>query len=206
MNIKYQVVHNASIMNAIGCCGLQLYSFGETISIPYWSETWQPDSFYDKIKINRDNGLHTLCLLGWIDIFRIEWNGGTKIAVRFFFADIRVKEPTLESIMKKKKEYQPPRFMSVAEAAVQLLQIIKKKRDDGIQSADLAYDENSLFVGVARVGHETQSIVVCKLNQMAETNLGSPLHSLVLPATKLHPIEIEYLQQFSDEKLDDNVT
>lgn len=68
MNIKYQVIHNASIMNAIGCCGLQLYSFGETISIPYWSDTWQPDSFYDKIKINRDNGFHTLCLLGWEDI------------------------------------------------------------------------------------------------------------------------------------------
>lgn len=66
MNIKYQVIHNASIMNAIGCCGLQLYNFGETISIPYWSDTWQPDSFYDKIKINRDNGLHTLCLLGLI--------------------------------------------------------------------------------------------------------------------------------------------
>jgi len=183
MNIKYQVIHNASIMNAIGCCGLQLYSFGETISIPYWDDTWQPDSFYDKIKINRDNGLHTLCLL-----------------------DIRVKEPTLESIMKKKKEYQAPRFMTVAEAAVQLLQIINKKRNNGIKSEELAYTESSLCVGVARVGHETQSIVVCKLDQMAETNLGAPLHSLVLPATKLHPLEVEYLQQFSDEKLDQNVT
>lgn len=62
--IKFQVIHNASIMNAIGCCGLQLYSFGETISIPYWSDTWQPDSFYDKIKVNVQNGFHTLCLLG----------------------------------------------------------------------------------------------------------------------------------------------
>lgn len=123
-----------------------------------------------------------------------------------FFADIRVKEPTLESITKKKKEYQPPRFMSVAEASAQLLQIVQKKRDAGIKSSDLAYDENSLFVGVARVGHETQSIVVCKLNQMAETNLGAPLHSLVLPAEKLHPIEVEYLQQFSDEKLEEHVT
>lgn len=103
--------------------------------------------------------------------------------------------------MKKKKEYQPPRFMSVAEAADQLLRIVKKKLDDGIQKVDLAYDENSLFVGVARVGHETQSIVVCKLSQMAETDLGAPLHSLVLPTKKLHPIEIEYLQQFSEEKL-----
>lgn len=62
--IKFQVIHNASIMNAIGCCGLQLYSFGETVSIPYWSDTWQPDSFYDKIKVNVQNGFHTLCLLG----------------------------------------------------------------------------------------------------------------------------------------------
>lgn len=64
LNIKFQVVHNASILNAVGCCGLQLYSFGETISIPYWSDTWQPDSFYDKISVNVNNGFHTLCLLG----------------------------------------------------------------------------------------------------------------------------------------------
>lgn len=62
--IPYQVVHNASIMNAIGCCGLQLYQFGETVSIPYWTDTWRPDSFYDKIKKNIDCGFHTLCLLG----------------------------------------------------------------------------------------------------------------------------------------------
>lgn len=67
--IKFQVIHNASIMNAIGCCGLQLYSFGETISIPYWSDTWQPDSFYDKIKVNVQNGFHTLCLLGELFFF-----------------------------------------------------------------------------------------------------------------------------------------
>lgn len=96
--------------------------------------------------------------------------------------------------------------MSVAEASSQLLEIVKKKRDSGIKSENLAYDENSLFVGVARVGHDTQSIVVCKLHQMAETDLGAPLHSLVLPATKLHPIEVEYLQQFSDEKLEEHLT
>lgn len=38
--------------------------------------------------------------------------------------DIRVKEPTTESLMKKKREFEPPRFMSVAEAATQLMQII----------------------------------------------------------------------------------
>lgn len=44
----------------------QLYNFGETVSIPYWTESWQPDSFYDKILGNLSRGLHTLCLLGKI--------------------------------------------------------------------------------------------------------------------------------------------
>lgn len=62
--IPVKVVHNASILNAVGCCGLQLYSFGETVSIPYWTDSWQPDSFYDKILNNYTNNMHTLCLLG----------------------------------------------------------------------------------------------------------------------------------------------
>ncbi|CAB4015872.1 diphthine methyl ester synthase [Paramuricea clavata] len=62
--IAYTVIHNASIINAVGCCGLQLYNFGETVSIVFWEESWKPDSFYDKIALNLRNGLHTLCLLG----------------------------------------------------------------------------------------------------------------------------------------------
>lgn len=180
--IPVQVVHNASIMNAIGCCGLQLYRYGETVSIPYWTDTWEPDSFYDKIKINIDCGFHTLCLL-----------------------DIRVKEPTIESILKKKKEYEPPRFMSCSEAASQLLKILLKKRDAGIADTELAYLESSLCVGVARVGHDSQTIVVCRLSEMVDQDLGGPLHSLVLPSKHLHPLEIEYLQQFCKEKLEESV-
>lgn len=64
MGVNVKVVHNASVMNAIGACGLQLYRYGETVSIPFFTETWRPDSFYVKIKNNRQFGLHTLCLLG----------------------------------------------------------------------------------------------------------------------------------------------
>ncbi|CAG8596506.1 17284_t:CDS:2 [Dentiscutata erythropus] len=64
LNIPVTVIHNASIINAIGACGLQLYNFGQTISIPFFTDTWKPDSFYDRIKENKDLGLHTLCLLG----------------------------------------------------------------------------------------------------------------------------------------------
>lgn len=106
--IKFEVVHNASILNAVGCCGLQLYSFGETVSIPLWTETWQPDSFFHKIISNFSRNLHTLCLL-----------------------DIKVKEPTLESLTRKKKEYMPPKFMSVKEAAEQILKIIEKRNELG---------------------------------------------------------------------------
>lgn len=174
--IKFQIIHNASIMNAVGSCGLQLYHFGETISIPFWTDSWKPDSFYEKIKANRQHGLHTLCLL-----------------------DIKVKEPTFESMTKKKKEYMPPKFMSVSEAADQLLQIIEKKKVEGIH--DLAYDENSIFVGLARIGHESQKIIVCSLKEMKDYDLGSPLHSIVLPSNNLHELEKDYLQQFSEKPL-----
>ena len=46
------------------CYEHQLYNFGETVSIVLWTDTWKPDSFYDKIAANKKQGLHTLCLLG----------------------------------------------------------------------------------------------------------------------------------------------
>lgn len=93
----------------------------------------------------------------------------------------------------------PPRFMSVSEASDQLLQIIQSKRAAG--ETELAFDEETIFIGLARVGHETQEIVACKLGQMKEIDLGAPLHSMILPSENLHPIEKEYLQQFSKEIL-----
>ncbi|CAH1399335.1 unnamed protein product [Nezara viridula] len=166
-NIPTKVVHNASIMNAIGCCGLQLYNFGETVSIPFWTDTWRPDSFFEKICSNKQRGLHTLCLL-----------------------DIKVKEPTPESLTKKKKEYLPPMFMTVKEASQQLMEIVKN-------SDDTVIDRDTLCVGVARVGSDEQEIVCCTLNEMTMKNLGKPLHSLVIVG-KLHPLEEEYLNFLSN--------
>ena len=92
--VKVEVVHNASIVSAMGCCGLMVYRFGEIVSIPFFTDTWRPYSFYEKIKKNRKMGLHTLCLL-----------------------DIKVKEPTLESLARGKPVYMPPRFMTTDCAA-----------------------------------------------------------------------------------------
>uniref|UniRef100_A0A674DXP3 Diphthamide biosynthesis 5 n=1 Tax=Salmo trutta TaxID=8032 RepID=A0A674DXP3_SALTR len=43
--IQCRVIHNAST-NAVECCGLQLYNFGETVSIVFWTDTWRPERFY----------------------------------------------------------------------------------------------------------------------------------------------------------------
>ena len=61
--IKVEIVHNTSVRGAVASCGLQLYQFGYTISIPLFEGEWRPDSFYDRIKYNKNGGMHTLCLL-----------------------------------------------------------------------------------------------------------------------------------------------
>ncbi|XP_077983332.1 diphthine methyl ester synthase-like [Glandiceps talaboti] len=172
--IPYKVIHNASIMNAIGCCGLQLYNFGETISIVFWTESWKPDSFYDKIAVNRKCGLHTLCLL-----------------------DIKVKEQSIENLMKGKKIYEPPRYMAVSQAVSQLLEIIGTKRSQGDQH--LAYTEDTICVGVARVGSDDQKIVAGTMKELVTVDMGAPLHSLVI-AGHMHPLEMDMLSLFAVNK------
>lgn len=61
--IKYKVIHNSNIMTSIGITGLQLYRLGETVSIPFFTESWKPYSFVQKIFKNLKHNLHTLCLL-----------------------------------------------------------------------------------------------------------------------------------------------
>lgn len=58
--IPVKIIHNASIFSAIAECGLQLYKFGRTATIPY---TKQVESVKDALEGNRKLGLHTLLLL-----------------------------------------------------------------------------------------------------------------------------------------------
>ncbi|KAI6228150.1 GPI mannosyltransferase 1 [Aphelenchoides besseyi] len=152
---EVRVVHNTSILNAIGCCGLQLYSFGEVVSIVFWTEEWRPESFFDKIMANREHGLHTLCLL-----------------------DIKVKEQSVENLIKNRKIYEPPRFLTCAAAATQLMEIVQKGT---FKEKEYAITKDTKVVGLARIGWETQKIAYCSLKQMAELDLGPPLHSLIVP-------------------------
>ncbi|MFH1649573.1 MAG: diphthine synthase [Candidatus Woesearchaeota archaeon] len=61
--ITVNIVHNASVITAVGATGLELYKFGKTTSLPYWTPSYRPESTYDAIKDNQKLGMHTLVLL-----------------------------------------------------------------------------------------------------------------------------------------------
>ena len=61
--IAVNVVHNASILTAVGITGLQLYKFGKTTSIPFATPEAPAETPYQAIRENRKSGLHTLVLL-----------------------------------------------------------------------------------------------------------------------------------------------
>lgn len=167
LGISIQSIHNASIMTAIGATGLQLYNFGQTVSMVFFTETWKPSSFYDRLRENREVGLHTLLLL-----------------------DIKVKEQSLENLARGRKIYEPPRFMTVAQCASQMLET-EESRHEGV------YKPESLAVGVARIGSPDQKIVSGTLEQLSKTELGPPLHSLVLLGRRAHVLEKEFLRDFA---------
>lgn len=60
--VEVRIIHNASITTALGSSGLAGYNFGQTISVPFWTEGWRPDSWLERIGENMGLGLHTLCL------------------------------------------------------------------------------------------------------------------------------------------------
>ena len=137
----------------------------QAVSIVFFTETWRPDSFYDRILANRQQGLHTLCLL-----------------------DIKVKEPSLESLARGKKVYEPARYMTVNTAVEQLLEVEASRNLN-------AFSSDTLAVGVARIGAPSQQIVAGTMQELLDVDFGEPLHSLVI-AGNMHVIESEFLQQF----------
>ncbi|KAI9661258.1 MAG: diphthine synthase [Bathelium mastoideum] len=171
LSISTQSVPNASILTAVGATGLSLYTFGQTVSIVFFTDTWRPSSFYDKIGENATLGLHTLLLL-----------------------DIKVKEPNLEQMAKGKIVYEPPRYMSVAQCCAQLLEV-EEDRKQGICGSE------RLAVGIARAGGgEAQKIVAGTLEELSSADLGKPLHSVVLCGRRMHEMEWEFVREFAVDR------
>lgn len=173
LDVDVQVVFNASILNAVGIVGLELYKYGKTTSIVFPEDNWLPATPYEVIKNNLSLGLHTLCLL-----------------------DIKVaelsKEEMREQLLHPDKQQAVsslPRFMNVREAIDVLLRLEEEQKGN-ILSLD------TMAVGVARVGHPDMNVVAAPLSKLKEIDFGAPLHSLIIPG-KLHHVEEEALAHFT---------
>ena len=172
LSIPVRTVPNASIMSGIGACGLQLYNFGQTVSMVFFTDSWKPASFYDRIKENRNIGLHTLVLV-----------------------DIKVKEQSMENMARGRLIYEPPRYMTVGQCASQMLEV-EEDRKEGV------YTKDSLAIGAARVGGKTEKFVSGTLEELcnADEELGPPLHSLVLLGRRTHELERDFVREFAIDK------
>jgi len=173
LSIPTQSIPNASIISAIGASGLQLYNFGQTVSMVFFTDNWRPASFYDRVAENRKIGLHTLVLL-----------------------DIKVKEQSEENMMRGRKIYEPPRYMTVGQCAAQMLEVEEGKKEG-------VCGEDSLAVGAARVGGRSEKFVSGTLKELAENAdeiLGGPLHSLVLLGRRTHELESDFVKDWAIDK------
>ncbi|MFC1710806.1 diphthine synthase [Nanoarchaeota archaeon] len=63
--VRYKVIYNASIIDAVGETGLQLYKFGKIASMPGWNKdkNYEPNSFMEIVKENEKIGAHSLILV-----------------------------------------------------------------------------------------------------------------------------------------------
>lgn len=61
--IPVKVIHNASILTAVGISGLQLYKFGKTTSIPFLDNYNRLETPYNILRENQYLDMHTLFLL-----------------------------------------------------------------------------------------------------------------------------------------------
>ena len=159
-------------MSAIGATGLQLYNFGQTVSMVFFTDTWRPASFYDRIRENSTLGLHTLVLL-----------------------DIKVKEQSMENMARGRRIYEPPRYMTVGQCASQMVEV-EAEKGEGVCG------EECLAVGAARVGCDDEKFVAGTLKELCESDeeLGGPLHSLVLLGKRTHELEHDFVREFAVDR------
>ncbi|GAA6059876.1 hypothetical protein JCM10212_007081 [Sporobolomyces blumeae] len=198
LSIPYTVIHNASVMNACGAVGLALYNYGQTVSIPFFTDSWRPASWLERIRENSRLGLHTLCLL-----------------------DIKVKEQSEENLARGRKIFEPPRFMSVPTAISQLMSLLDEEREaaparpepsSGIDAtsstvapppspcAESLDPSTTLAISLSRVGDPSQTFVSGTLAEFAtldEDRFGGPLHSFVIVGRRFHALERDFAKRWA---------
>jgi len=192
--IPTRVIHNASIMNAVGSCGLQLYNFGQTVSLVFFTENWKPDSYYDRVKENVKLGMHTLVLL---DI-KVKEQSEENLA-RCVLVVSQSVDRSPRGLCRGRKIYEPPRYMSIPTAVEQLI-YTEGQRGEGVLPPS-----TTLAIALSRVGGDEsqQRIVAGTLQELLDQPpevFGEPLHSIVIVGKRVHHLEIEFAEEFAVDK------
>ncbi|CAE6526904.1 unnamed protein product [Rhizoctonia solani] len=186
LGIPTTVIHNASIMNAVGACGLQLYNFaGQTVSLPFYTDSWKPDSWYDRVVENVEKGMHTLVLL-----------------------DIKVREQSEENMARGRKIYEPPRYMNPVTAVSQIIESEAVRAASALSEEPRTHGylkpESTLAIALSRVGSPDKQRIVCgtlwQLSELAEEDFGEPLFSVVIVGKRLHELEVQYSETWAVDK------
>ena len=150
--IRTRIIHGISIQSAaLSACGLENYKLGASITLPFLTDNYAPESPYYRLHENFTRGLHTLIYL---------------------------------DIQAEKK-----RFMSISDGIDTLLTLEAKIKKGLIT-------QQSLLVGLARVGSPTMKIVAGLPRDLQKIDFGSPPHILIFPG-KLHFMEEEALNAFA---------
>ncbi|SAM84244.1 probable DPH5-diphthamide methyltransferase [Ustilago bromivora] len=206
--IPVKIIHNASIMTAIGSSGLAGYNFGQTVSVPFWTEDWKPDSWLERIGENLHMGLHTLTL-----------------------SDIKVREQSAEDMSRGILRYMGPRYMLIPQLISQIISAAQSHK------ADYLHPDRTLAITLCRMGSEQERILSGTLQELldmanpteeearaedaqddadelaseaeldnrrsaraearAKKAFGEPLHSLVIVGKRLHPLERDYAASYA---------
>jgi diphthine methyl ester synthase len=145
LKVEMKVIHNASVLSAIGATGLQVYKFGKVTSIPFGHEKVKTP--YRYLAQNATIGAHTLFLL----------------------------------------DLDPPanKYLSIGEA-IEYLFRVESEEHEGLLSPE------TMGVGCARLGADTQIIKYAPLKELAEFDFGNAPYCLIIPG-KMHFMEEEFL-------------
>ena len=67
-----------------------------------------------------------------------------------------------------------------------------------------AFTQDTVCVGLSRVGSDAQRIVSATLQELTQIDLGEPLHSLIIPG-EMHSLERDMLLQFAVSEKTKNI-
>ncbi len=165
LKIEVNIIHNASVLTAIGATGLSVYKFGKVTSIPFDNETVTTPLHY--LEQNKSIGAHTLFLL-----------------------DLKPSENKYLTIANA-IEY----LLKTADGRWQTVDAIADNRSPVTSHQSPVFTKNTLIIGCARLGSETQQIAYGTVAELMNVDFGKAPYCLIVPG-ELHFMEEEAVQQF----------